>query len=166
MTFWRKRMIPFTWEQLSIRVDLGELPLDAWEWLLPRGLCPLMVTPFGDVFFKDHIGETLFLDTISGELVLVQGGLDGLRARVGNGERLDELFRDELLTALLQRNVTLGDDECYQFIVPPMVSGTYVGDNVEVGPLALHLGLMGQLHAQMRILPEGAAIDRFVDADH
>lgn len=153
------------WNRLALPVDVAVLSLAEWRWLVPRWLRPHMVTPFGDVFLADAKGRLAYLDVVWGELHELQGSLADVRADWEAGPRAGDMFRSDLLLdpRVLRKRDELASSQCLQFAIPPAVGGEYSSTNVEANSLALHLGLMGQLHQRSRALAEGTPVETFVE---
>ena len=74
----------------------------------------------------------------------------------------DDRADDWLMISLLARCVAAGKGlergQCYGFIRPPVLGGSYEIGNIEVSDLSVHLSIMGQLAEAIRELPDGTPI--------
>jgi hypothetical protein len=152
-----------TWEQLLIRtadIDCQRL-LSYWQWLLPKEYHPIVVTAFGDwVLLDQSDGSVHFLDLVAGTLSKVAESGDDFKRAMALPEKLDEWFMAELVQALLDCGIVLGQNQCYGYKVPPVLGGKLEVANIELTDLAVHQGLLSQIHQQTRNLPEGTTINR------
>ena len=64
-----------------------------------------------------------------------------------------------MIADLLQSRGPLSKGEIYSFKVTPVLGGELSADNVEASDIDVHFSLSGQLHRQIRDLPEGAKIE-------
>jgi hypothetical protein len=151
-----------TWEQLLIRttnIDCQRL-LSDWQWLLHKDFHPVAMSAFGDWFLMDHEGSVHFLDLVCGQLTKVADSGDEFKRAMSLPEKLDEWFMAELVQALLDQGIVLGQDQCYGYKIPPILGGKLEVSNIEVTDIAVHQGLLSQIHEQTRILPEGTRINK------
>jgi hypothetical protein len=151
-----------TWEQLLIRnteIDCQRL-LSYWLWLLQKDFHPIVMTAFGDWFLLDQDGSIHFLDLVAGKLSKAAGSGDEFKRVMGRPEKLDEWFMAELVESLLDAGMALGKDQCYGYKIPPVLGGKLEIANIEPTDIAVHQGLLSQIHQQTRNLPEGTKISK------
>lgn len=139
--------------------------LQAWSWLGVDGLTPILVSSFGDVFFESASGIE-FLDTIEGSIRHVCAGRSALHKHLSTEEARDDFLLGSLVISLKQRkNLHLSAGECYDFKLPPVLGGTVDIENIHAINFVVKLHVAGQLHEQLRNVPEGTRISGFTFQD-
>jgi hypothetical protein len=130
-------------------------PLDSWRWRTGLDAAPWLVTALGDVFVRASDGRISFLDTYVGQLSeAAAANTDWTRALHTPGN-LDRWFDPSLVSALRQRGLTLGAEQCYSPIEPLILGGNMGPENFEVIHWRVHIGLMGRMHQQVKDGPAG-----------
>ncbi len=142
-----------------IQPDLNDVKegLESWDWIDFSGLVPFAVTAFGDVFFEGK-GDIFFLDKVAGELENICDSKSDLEEILKTEEGRDHFLMFELVELANKSGLVLENDECYEFNIPPMLSGTMDLDNLGKMSFKVSLHVTGQLIGQVRDLPEGTAI--------
>jgi len=98
-------------------------------------------------------GRISFLDTYVGELSeAAAANTDWTRALNSPGN-LDQWFDPSLVSALRQRGLTLGPEQCYSPIEPLILGGKMEPENFEVTDWRVHVSLLGQMRQKMKGLP-------------
>lgn len=139
---------PFQW---------GEI-LNDWIWILPTEFQVLVVTKFGDIFFRFPDDSVSFLDTGAGSLKKVSDSVDQFCQMADVAENVDIWFLPSLISTLRERGVHLSHTECYSFELLPGLGGKYEPQNVKPCDLAVHLALTGQIFFQIKDVPDGAKV--------
>ncbi|WP_127545692.1 hypothetical protein [Actinoplanes sp. OR16] len=125
--------------------------LESWSWLDLRGKTPRFASLFGNVFLEDSAGGWWFLDTFGGELVPGWAGRDELVAELGTQDGQDQYLQGVLATAAFhRRGLSLNDDEVYGYAPPPVVTGSFAVEEIQVFRFTVVVGVAGQLHRQLR----------------
>jgi hypothetical protein len=146
--------------------DLSFLPSDealaalqtAWQWLLPQPFEPVMASTLGDVFFQQGGPEVFWLNTGTAEITRVAASrsefMELLRTEIA-----DEWFMPHLIEELHEAGKLLQPDGCYTYVVLPIFAeGKYEASNLNPVPSAEHFGLTGEIHRQLRDLPDGSKV--------
>ena len=133
--------------------------LDAWKWLPLSGLSVLAVSAFGEVFLRNADGEIFQIDTIEGALSKRANSLADLTRALDAAETRDEILLAGLVMAARQMGLNLSDGECYDFKIAPVLGGPMDLDHVETTSFAVKLNLAGQIHEQVKDLPQGTEIE-------
>lgn len=134
--------------------------LESWQWLELDGKAALCASPFGDVFLEDGDG-VWWLDAVEGVLTRPWASREEWAAALSSVEGQDEYLLAGLGLAAEESGLTLGPDEVYGFSVPPKLGGAFDPGNIEVIDFVVSLNLAGQIHRQIRDLPEGTKITGF-----
>ena len=142
-----------------IQPDLNEVKdgLESWNWIDFSGLVPFAVTAFGDVFFEGK-GGVHFLDKVAGELEEICKSKGELEEILKTEEGRDHFLMAGLVELANEIGLTLENDECYEFNIPPMLNGAMDLDNLGKMSFKVSLHVTGQLIGQVRELPEGTPI--------
>jgi hypothetical protein len=77
-------------------------------------------------------------------------------------ENLGQWFMADLALLCWERGLRPGPGQCLSFKIPPVLSGPLEVDNIEVCDLMVHESIQAQIHRNVKDLPEGTRIDRFV----
>jgi len=136
--------------------------LEDWSWLIGLTRLPILVTAAGDAFVQDADDGTVhFLDVGAGQIHPVAGSSEEFRTLVADKEFVVNHLAVQMVGALMQAGMRLGQGQIYSFKVPPVLGGQYALDNVEMTDIAVHFSIGGQICWQSRDLPEGAPVDGF-----
>lgn len=152
--------MPITMNDLTISpqgLDMATL-LSEWEWAMSEPLTPILLTALGDVFAQGTSKAVYFLDTNQGSIEKV----------AENGDEFQNLLRDpgfvtkKMLPArilqLRKTGITLGPSEVYSHSHPMVLGGEDTNENVTATDVSVHLSIYGQIHRQIKDLPEGTKI--------
>lgn len=149
-----------TWKDLSFLPSDEALSAlrDAWAWFLPQRFEPVMASTLGDVFFQQDGPEVFWLNTGTAEITRVAASrsefLELLRT-----EKADEWFMPHLIEQLKMAGKALKPDGCYTYVALPIFSeGKYEVSNLNPVQAAEHFGLTGEIHRQIRQLPDGSKV--------
>ena len=135
--------------------------LESWQWIDFESRKPILMTAFADVFFSGHDG-IWFLDTLEGVLRFVCQSREELETIFSTQEGQDTYLLSPLVDRAIRDEKRLGARHCYDFKLHPIVGGPIEYDNIEVQEFMVVLNLRGQLHDQVRDLPVGTKISKFV----
>jgi len=127
--------------------------LQSWRWRVGVDATPWLVTALGDVFVRAADGRISFLDTYTGELSEAAAANTDWTRALQNPGHLEQWFDPSLVSALRQRGLTLGPEQCYSPIEPLILGGKMEPANFEVTDWRVHIGLLGRMHQKMKGLP-------------
>jgi hypothetical protein len=128
-------------------------PLRLWRWRTGVEATPWLVTALGDVFVKAADGRISFLDTYVGQLSdAAAANTDWTRALQSAGN-LDQWFDPTLVTAIRERGLTLGPEQCYSPIEPLVLGGKMEPENFEVTEWRVHIDLTGRMYRSATATP-------------
>lgn len=144
--------------------DIAEL-LDAWRWLVPDTMSIHSVTALGDAFLRNGDDSIHWLDVGRGRLIQVADSSAAFERVLAVSSVAEEWLMPALLTELRRLHPPLQRGQCYGFVLPPCVGGSYEPSNFEPTALALHFGIVGQLHEQSRVHPDGTPIRGFFTSE-
>jgi T6SS immunity protein Tdi1, C-terminal len=133
--------------------------LGSWHWLNLRGRTPRFASLFGDIFLQDESGWW-FLDRLEGSIRHAWDSSETMTEVLATEQGQDQYLLGGLAMAAYAKGLTLGPDEIYDFMPPPILGGQTILDNVTTGGFAITLDISGQLHEQVRQLPPGTRISK------
>ncbi len=133
--------------------------LKGWQHLLPSTFTIWLVNRFGDLFISypdesiHHLDIQLGVITKRGEnkKEFLENLLDGTNAN----EWLYMNYVDQAQNFAM----LLKPGECYTFKIPPVLSGEFELENLTIAPVGDVLPFLSTVHAQIKDLPEGAAVN-------
>jgi hypothetical protein len=135
--------------------------LESWRWLVPGDARSLALTAFGDLFLVANAGRILFLDTIEGKVSEVAESVAEWEKKVQIPDFLDRWFMPAFLDQLRDAGSHLSQGECYTATLPTILSGPFSVANWRPTHWRIHFHSLGQIHEQVRDLPEGTKISKF-----
>lgn len=76
------------------------------------------------------------------------------------GDNANDWLMIPLVDQCVQAGLSLTENQCYSFKTPPILGGEYEVANTEICDLSVHYSLFGQIHSQIKDLPDGTRIGR------
>lgn len=141
-----------------------ERGLESWSWAKLPPSVPLVVSGFGDMFFKSS-GGIVMLDTLDGKLKPVCRSWCEFRERLKEDAAQDEFLSSVWIQSAWRREVYLEEGQCYDWKLAPVLGGAISADNVVKLTFVVKVNLAGQLHRQIKDLPPGTKINRVTISD-
>ncbi|WP_141578850.1 suppressor of fused domain protein [Actinomadura sp. WMMA1423] len=138
--------------------------LDAWKWADLGGKVPLFASPFGDVFLESDDG-CWFLSVVDGTLTRCWDGVQALRAELNTPEGRERYLMAGLAREAERAGIILSAGQVYDFRHPPIAGGAVAVDNIEAIDFVVGVNVAGQIHGQVKDLPEGAEISLSTDVE-
>ena len=135
--------------------------LESWDWVGDIAeKVPVLSTLFGDVIFQDRLGFW-FLDTVEGTLTQPWADRSELQASLATEDGQDQFLLAGLAIGAHQSGLVLSEEDVYSFTVPPILGGQFEVSNIEATSFVVSTNIAGQIHNQLKDLPEGAQITGF-----
>src|ERR1700761_7532281 len=132
----------------AAEVDTADL-LAAWKWLVPATYTPVMITKFGDWFFRTEKNRLVFLDLLEGALFDLGDFAD---AGLGT-EGFFDTYRSQLsvdwIDICLERGLVTEPGQCYGWVLHPMIGGKFEFNNIKEYTLRVYEWIIGQLLPQV-----------------
>lgn len=122
-----------------------------------QGKEPIFASPFGDIFFDSEEGVWL-LDIVEGTLEWGWTDLGECGSELDTVEGQEDWLRADLARAASACGLRPKRSEILDFAVPPKVGGELALANIHVMDFVTGVGMAGQIHEQLRYVPEGATI--------
>ena len=154
--------MPITLNDLTVNFQHlnRESLMDSWRWLVGSTKQVILLTAVGDAFLQDSQDGTIhFLDTIAGEVQSIAESYDDLLSLLNDKNFVVNYFAVELF-ADLQQPQTLLTGQIYSYKQPPVLGGQIALDNIEPTDIDVHFTLLGQIHQQVKGLPDGTSIGK------
>ncbi|MEW4488920.1 T6SS immunity protein Tdi1 domain-containing protein [Thalassoglobus sp. JC818] len=152
--------MPITMNDLTISpkgVDMETL-LSEWEWAMPEPLRPVLLTAMGDVFAQGESGEVYFLDMIDGAIRSVAVDGESFQSLLRDKQFVTDHFFPSRIVQFRNEGMTLEPGQVYSHKQLLVLGGADDIDNVETTDAAVHISIHGQVHRQVKDLPDGAPI--------
>ena len=149
-----------TWDDLKVNhsnLDNKRF-LESWDWLIGNDKTPILVSSIGDVFLEDKNGKCYWLNVGEGIFEKVADSKTEFKEKLSNDEIVNEWFLIELVAALKKMGMELFENELYGYKTLPVLGGTYKPENFEVTDIEVHFELCGQIHKQIKDLPDGMKV--------
>ena len=151
-----------TFEQLTAPVtdlrDLGPTALKAWFRLVPDTFTAVFLTALGDLFLESEEGAIHFLDTGAGTLTPVAISREDWKDQMQVPERLAYWFQPAFVSELLGAGYSLSAGELFSPTIPFILGGKQTTANFTPSHWLAHLHVLGQVHRQVKGLPEGTPV--------
>jgi len=132
--------------------------LAAWRWLLGGRPRLLGWSAAGDLFVRAPDGAVLRLDTGGGELERAAPSLEAFEHALRDPEQAAALLLLPVVRAFEEREGPLGAGECLGFTTLPILGGSYTVENRYRLSVREHAAFTGDVHRQLRDLPDGTAV--------
>jgi hypothetical protein len=139
------------WASLIIEPDAEAIStlIQAWDWLLPAEVRPLLFTALGDMFYEDATDAVFWLDSGRGEITRVADGATEFYQLLETEEGAYWLL-PRLIAEAIAAGKVLSQGECYAFsILPVFAEGEYSADNLLVMPAGKVYAASGEIHRQI-----------------
>jgi len=149
-----------TWNDFSFLPSAEALSAlqKAWAWLLPPRFEPVLASTLGDVFFQQGGADVFWLNTGTAEITRVASSRLEFMELLGT-EKADEWFMPRLIEELQAAGKFLQPDGCYTYVALPIFrEGKYEVANLNPVPAAEHFYVSGEVHRQIRELPNGSKV--------
>lgn len=132
--------------------------LAEWADVLPPEFTIWIVNRLGDLVVVLPDSSVHLLDVGIGSVKRLADSREHFVNAIDEGDNASQWLAIPLIDACVASGITLAVGECYGFKVPPMLGGAYEASNLEPTSLAVHYGLLGQIHRQTKDLPDGTPI--------
>ena len=152
--------MPITMNDLTINpegIDMQNL-LGDWEWAMPESMHPVLITAVGDVFAQGESKAVYFVDTIAGKVSPVAEDGSAFQALLTDRQFVTDYLFPSRIVELREAGKTLGPQQVYGHEKPLVLGGEDSADNIEVTDVSVHVSILGQIHRQVKDLPEGTPI--------
>jgi hypothetical protein len=157
------------WWQFKMTFDINKylVPLDVidhsrvlstWRWLIGAKSI-VALTKSGDALLKDENESLFFLDVGGGTLEFIAESFYDFFEENLSYEQTEELLLPILVDKLELHGIVLKPGQVYSYRLLPIASGTYDEKNMFALDLYEHFGVTGEIHFQLKGLPDGTRIE-------
>jgi hypothetical protein len=143
--------------------DVKGLPSDAllanWRWLCPQDVRLVAVDAFGDLFLEDSRGAILRLDVCGGQLQPISESRNEFVLGARSHELRKKWFYEDVAVSLGEHRLSVSKGRCLGYKTPIVfVQSTGDAANVYAARIEEYVPFLGDLHFQMRNVPEGGRV--------
>lgn len=144
--------------------DISERLTEDWTWLIGTDKKVILISAIGDMFIMSDDKNIYWLDVGLGKIELIATDIEEFKAKLKDIEKVNDWFMIDLTTEL-RSDKKLKDGQLYSYKKLPIIGGDYSVDNFEPTDMEVHFSFAGQIHQQIKDLPDGTRIDKikFVD---
>jgi len=149
---------------IKFKTDISERLTEDWTWLIGTDKKVILVSAIGDMFLMANNGNICWLDVGLGNLKIIAADIEEFKRRLKDIEQVNDWFMIDLTTELRQ-DKKLTEGQIYSYKKLPVIGGDYSVDNFEPTDMEVHFSFAGQIHRQIKDLPDGTKINqtKFVD---
>jgi hypothetical protein len=150
-----------TWADLQIDFSNinSENLLESWYWLIGNDKEPILISSVGDVFLQDKAGICYWLNVGEGIIEIVAENPSEFKTRLIDKEIVEEWFLVNLVAELKRNGIELTKNKLYGYKTLPILGGEYKPENFELTDIKVHFELSGQIHKQIKDLPNGTKVN-------
>ncbi len=138
-------------------VDLDEL-LSDWNWAMPEPMRPVLLTALGDLFAQGETGVVYFVDVIEGHIRVVAEDGSVFEDLLSDMEFVTDHFFPSRIVELRETGIELEANQVYSHQLPLVLGGNDELENYETSDVRVYISIQGQIHEQVKDLPEGTVI--------
>jgi hypothetical protein len=132
--------------------------LDDWRWLLAAPPTVWLCNRFAELVLVMQDGTVSYLETSAGALKKIAASRQDFIVKLDQGDNANEWLMIPLVDRCRAAGKMLGPNQCYGFTTPPVLGGAYALPNIEATDLTVYLAVMGQIHRQIKDVPDGTKI--------
>lgn len=133
--------------------------LSDWQWLIGKNKLPILITATGDVFIQDKKNSTIyFLNVNDGNVSKVADTSEQFKERLNDDDFLMNYLPLNAVGDLRLAGNVLSKGQVYSCKLPLILGGEFAPENIECCDMEVHFSFLGQIHKQVKDLPEGAEI--------
>ena len=144
-------------DHLLLRVK-GEDALATWRWRVGADSEVVALSLSGDIFFRDGSGQIFWLDTGAGTVEHIASTEQTFWQVLADPARAKELLLQPVVESFLQDG-SFPIGKCLGYKVLPVFGGAYSGDNRVMFTAAEHFAVTGNVHEQIKDLPDGGSVE-------
>jgi hypothetical protein len=143
--------------------DIGgisaERLLREWKWLAPGAFSLLAVNAFGDLFLQDTSGSVHRLDVTSGTISVIATSAVEFREAAKDTDKKKYWFLEELARQAEGQGYSPRKGQCVAGKIPfVFAQSANASDNMYVADIYEYVSFLGDLHSQMKDVPNGGQV--------
>lgn len=133
--------------------------LREWKWLASGEFNLLAVNAFGDLFLQDSRGWAHRLDVTSGTISPIATSTEEFREAAKDVRRKKDWLLEDLAEQAEHEGCCPGKGQCLGGKIPfVFAQSANAPDNMYVADLYEFVSFMGDLHSQMKNVPDGGQV--------
>lgn len=136
-----------------------KLLLEDWLPIFPPKFQVWLVNRLGDIIAVFEDGSVHFLDVGAGNLTRIADDQNDFTARLKHADNASNWLATSLVDQCVAAEMTLKENECYGYRIPPSLGGQYELANLEPTDLSVHYTLLAQIWQQIKDLPPGTPVN-------
>ena len=133
--------------------------LASWRWKVGDSSQIVALSLSGDIFFKDVSGSVHWLDTGAGTTELIASSESEFWSVLADPARAADLLLQHVVESFLQAHGPFPPSKCLGYRTLPILGGDYAGANRVLMPALEHFAFTGDVHQQIKDLPDGTHIE-------
>lgn len=138
------------------KIELSKI-LSPWLWLTgDKSIVAL--TKSGDALLKNYLNHLFFLDVGGRTCEFKADNYQDFFDKKLSCELTEELLIPILVDKLKAHGINLGPNQVYSYTILPIIGGTYDEKNMYAVDLYKHYNLTGEIHFQLKDLPDGTKV--------
>ena len=134
-------------------------PLAEWRWKLGGAAKIVALSRSGDAFVAELDGKIWWLDTGAGELREVAPSAPAFFQLLEQSASAARLLLTPVVEEFVRVHGPIPEGKCLGFTQLPVLGGSYSVENRWLAPAVEHFRLTGELHRQIRDLPDGTRVN-------
>ena len=133
--------------------------LQEWRWLVQGKFNLLAVNPFGDLFLEDENGCVNRLDVTRATFSAIASSEKDFAKAAREPEGRKDWLLESLALQAAQRDCSPGKGQCVGYKISAVFKESVeAADNMYVANLYEFVSFMGDLHGQMKDVPDGGKV--------
>ncbi len=152
--------MPITMNDLTISPqDINfETLLAEWTWAMPEPMRPVLLTAMGDAFAQGESGTVYFVDMVDGSIRPVADDGESFQSLLRNNQFVTDHMFPLQIVQFRNAGLTLQPKQVYSHKQLLVLGGADDVENVEATDVSVHISIHGQVHRQVKDMPEGTPI--------
>jgi hypothetical protein len=134
-------------------------PLAEWRWKLGGAAKIVALSRSGDAFVAQVDGTIWWLDTGAGEFTEVAPSSEAFSQLLDQPASAARLLLAPVVEEFIRLHGPIPAGKCLGFTQLPVLGGSYSIENRWLSPAVEHFGLTGEVHRQIRDLPDGTRVN-------
>ncbi len=140
------------YKELLAKFDKSNIPqlYSDWHWLIDSQALnqPIIMSCFGDLFYKHQDGATYFLDTLEGQITQFASDETDMKSKLSDADNQNTYLSSENVQLLRERGLTLKENELYIYVPHPKLMGTVDFNSIQIMSMRVVISLNGQFLGQ------------------
>lgn len=132
--------------------------LEPWYWKLPNSFQMWLVNKLGDLILVLEDEQIYFFDIAAGTIEWIAEDRDDFVEKINEDDNAELWLGISLVDGCIASGMTLTQNQCFGYITSPVLGGEFEVSNLEPTELRLYYSIHGQIHEQIKDVPEGSTV--------